>query len=237
MELSCIILDDEPLAVELIEAYVRRTPFLTLKGAFTDTAAALATLEKEEVDLIFLDIQMPEFNGLEFSRLLKDKVRVIFITAFEQYAIEGFRVDALDYLLKPVSYSEFLRAAHKALKWKEAQEAVATGQDTMDSVFVRSGNRLVRVFLSQILYIEGMQDYVKIHLEGQSQPVVALMTMKDLEDMLTLPFMRIHRSYIINLEKVVAIERNRVFIGDTYVSVSESYKEQFLEQINRRMIK
>ena len=239
MNLNCLIVDDEPLAVELLEAYVKRTPFLELKGAFTNAFDALALLEKETLDLLFLDIQMPELNGLELSRLVGTQVKVIFTTAFEQYAVEGFKVDALDYLLKPISYPEFLRAAHKALRWKETAEAASSLEvrEIADALFVRSGNKFVKVQLSHILYIEGMQDYVKIYLDDNSQPVVTLNTMKDFEESLSFPFLRIHRSYIINFDKVTMVERNRVFLGGTYVSVSDTYKEQFLEQINRKTLK
>lgn len=239
MNLNCLIVDDEPLAVELLEAYVKRTPFLELKGAFTNAFDALALLEKETLDLLFLDIQMPELNGLELSRLVGTQVKVIFTTAFEQYAVEGFKVDALDYLLKPISYPEFLRAAHKALRWKEMAETASSLEvrEIADALFVRSGNKFVKVQLSHILYIEGMQDYVKIYLDDNSQPVVTLNTMKDFEESLSFPFLRIHRSYIINFDKVTMVERNRVFLGGTYVSVSDTYKEQFLEQINRKTLK
>ena len=236
MDLNCMIIDDEPLAVELLESYVRRTPFLALKGAFTSAFEALGVLEKGPVDLVFLDIQMPELNGLEFSRLIGERAKVIFTTAFEQYAVEGFKVDALDYLLKPISYPEFLKAAHKALRWKELN-ASPSEREAADALFVRSGNRLVKVQLSSILYIEGMQDYVKIHLDNSPQPVVALVTMKDFEGMLSSPFIRIHRSYIINLDKVTMVERNRVFLGSDWLSVSDSYKEQFLQEINRKTLK
>ena len=202
MNLNCLIVDDEPLAVELLEAYVKRTPFLELKGAFTNAFDALALLEKETLDLLFLDIQMPELNGLELSRLVGTQVKVIFTTAFEQYAVEGFKVDALDYLLKPISYPEFLRAAHKALRWKEMAEAASSLEvrEIADALFVRSGNKFVKVQLSHILYIEGMQDYVKIYLDDNSQPVVTLNSMKDFEESLSFPFLRIHRSYIINFD-------------------------------------
>lgn len=235
--LSCLVVDDEPLALELMEAYVKRTPFLELKGSFSNALETLTTLEKEPVDLVFLDIQMPDLSGLELSRFISDEVKIIFTTAFEQYALEGFKVDALDYLLKPISYPEFLRAAQKALHWKEMQSAALASRKEDEDIFIRTGSKLVRIHLPDILYIEGMQDYVKIYLSGQSAPVVALFNMKSFEEMLSLPFMRIHRSYIINLDKVTMVERNRVFVGDTYVSVSDSYREQFLEQINRRILK
>lgn len=237
MMLSCLVLDDEPLALELVEAYVKRTPFLELKGVCSNAVDALAVLEKEDIDLVFLDIQMPELNGLELSRMVGDEVGVVFTTAFEQYAVEGFKVDAIDYLLKPISYPEFLRAVQKALRWKELQSSASPECEENDDIFIRSGSKLIRVHLPDVFYIEGMQDYVKIYLAGQPAPVVALLSMKSFEEMLSLPFIRIHRSYIVNLDKVTMIERNRVFIGESYVSVSDTYREQFLEQINRRTMK
>lgn len=154
--LTCLVVDDEPLALELMEAYVKRTPFLELKGSCSNALEALAILQKDPVDLLFLDIQMPELNGLELSRLVGDKVKIIFTTAFEQYALEGFKVDALDYLLKPISYPEFLRAAQKALHWKEMQSAASASRKEDEDIFIRSGSKLVRIHLPDILYIEGM---------------------------------------------------------------------------------
>ena len=239
MTIRCAIIDDEPLALGLLASYVKKTPSLELCGTYSSAIQAMEMLPNNPVDLLFLDIQMPELNGLEFSKMVPEKTRIVFTTAFEQYAVEGFKVDALDYLLKPISYPEFLRAAHKALRWKEMAEAASSLEvrEIADALFVRSGNKFVKVQLSHILYIEGMQDYVKIYLDDNSQPVVTLNTMKDFEESLSFPFLRIHRSYIINFDKVTMVERNRVFLGGTYVSVSDTYKEQFLEQINRKTLK
>lgn len=237
MILNCLIVDDEPLALELIKSYVGRTPFLNLQAACTNAVEALECLDKGNIDLIFLDIQMPELNGLELSRLIGNRTKIIFTTAFEQYAVEGFKVDAVDYLLKPVNYPEFLRAAQKALHRIEQENASPAPSDDKNHLFVRSGSKLVRLTLSDILYIEGMQDYVKIHLASQSAPVVTPLSMKNFEGTLPLPFLRIHRSYIVNLDKITMIERNRVFIGTTDLSVSESYRDAFLEQIDNRTMK
>lgn len=234
-----MIVDDEPLALDLLEAYVKRTPFLCLRGRCGSALEVLQVLKEQAVDLIFLDIQMPELTGLELSRIINNQIKIIFTTAFEQYALEGFRVDALDYLLKPVSYPEFLKAAHKALQWFEMK---SSGQPLLkeekDSIFVKSDYKLLKIELHQICYIEGLKDYVKIYLENSAHPVVSLISMKSLEEALpSVSFIRVHRSYIVNLGKVSVIERNRIVFGKTYIPVSDSYREKFLELINKKTIK
>lgn len=226
MTLNCLIVDDEPLALELLESYVSRTPFLHLVDRCDSAIKALSVVEETPVDLIFLDIQMPELNGLELSRLVGNKVKIIFTTAFEQYAIEGFRVDALDYLLKPFNYSEFLRAATKALRTHPAPE----------SIFVKSDYKLVQVQLKDILYIEGLKDYIRIQTED-GQGILTLMSMKSIEDFLPADtFVRVHRSYIINMNKIKTIERNRIIFGKVYIPISDSYKDRFTELLNKRAI-
>lgn len=238
MELNCLLVDDEPLALDLLENYVRRTSFLSLAGRCGNAIEALQFLREKAVDLVFSDIQMPELNGLELSKILDPGVKVIFTTAFEQYALEGFRVDALDYLLKPVSYPEFLKAANKAWEWFEMKQAGKNVKHNTDSIFVKSDYKLVKIELQQICYIEGLKDYVKIYREGVAQPVVSLISMKSLEEMLPgETFIRVHRSYIVNLEKVNLIERNRIIFGKTYIPVSDSYKEKFQDFLNRKTIR
>lgn len=241
MELNCLIVDDEPLALDLLEVYVKRTPFLHLQGRCGSAVEVLQVLGEVEADLIFLDIQMPELTGLELSRMIGDQVKIIFTTAFEQYALEGFRVDALDYLLKPVSYPEFLKSANKALRWFEMRkEPVESSeiQQEEQSIFVKSDYKLLKIELPKICYIEGLKDYVKIYLEDTSHPVVSLISMKALEEMLPPAlFIRVHRSYIVNLNKISVVERNRIVFGKNYIPVSDSYKDKFLEFINRKMIK
>lgn len=238
MELNCLIVDDEPLALDLLEAYVKRTPFLNLKGKCSNALEVLQVLKEQEVDLIFLDIQMPELSGLELSRLIDNRIKIIFTTAFEQYALEGFKVDALDYLLKPISYPEFIKATNKALQWFEmsrntSSKTVVEGDD----IFVKSDYKLVKLQLHKIQYIEGLKDYVKIYVDDRPQPVVALLSMKMFEEMLPSTFIRVHRSFIVNLDKITVIERNRIVFGKTYIPVSDSYKDKFLEFINRRTLK
>ena len=194
-------------------------------------------LREEAVDLIFLDIQMPELNGLELSRGLDKQIKVIFTTAFEQYALEGFRVDALDYLLKPVSYPEFLKAANKALNWFEKTRETQGDSLEEDCIFVKSDYKLVKVELAKICYIEGLKDYVKIYLEGVTSPIVSLISMKSLEEMLPASFCRVHRSFIVNLNRITVIERNRIVFGKTYIPIADSSKDKFMEFLNKRTIK
>lgn len=238
MELNCLIVDDEPLALDLLEAYVKRTPFLNLKGKCSNALEVLQVLKEQEVDLLFLDIQMPELSGLELSRLIDNRIKIIFTTAFEQYALEGFKVDALDYLLKPISYPEFLKATNKALQWFEMSRNTSSKiVEEGDDIFVKSDYKLVKLQLHKIQYIEGLKDYVKIYVDDRPQPVVALLSMKMFEEMLPSSFIRVHRSFIVNLDKITVIERNRIVFGKTYIPVSDSYKDKFLEFINRRMLK
>ena len=237
MEINCLIVDDEPLALDLLEAYVDRTPFLRLAGRCGSALEVLQLLKVKEVQLIFLDIQMPELSGMELSKIIGPEVKIIFTTAFEQYALEGFRVNALDYLLKPISYPEFLKAAHKALQWFEMSSAPSSCKEK-DTIFVKSDYKLLRIELGEICYIEGLKDYVKIYLEDTPHPVVSLISMKSLEDMLPADsFIRVHRSYIVNLNKITMIERNRIVFGKTYIPVSDSCKDKFTDFINRKTIK
>lgn len=238
MELNCLIVDDEPLALDLLEAYVKRTPFLNLKGKCSNALEVLQVLKEQEVDLLFLDIQMPELSGLELSRHIDNRIKIIFTTAFEQYALEGFKVDALDYLLKPISYPEFLKATNKALQWFEMSRNTSSKiVEEGDDIFVKSDYKLVKLQLHKIQYIEGLKDYVKIYVDDRPQPVVALLSMKMFEEMLPSSFIRVHRSFIVNLDKITVIERNRIVFGKTYIPVSDSYKDKFLEFINRRTLK
>ena len=237
MKLTCAIIDDEPLAISLLESYVNKTPFLELAGKYNSAVNALPILTKEPVDLLFLDIQMPELNGLELSRLVGNKVKIIFTTAFEQYALEGFRVDALDYLLKPFNYTEFLRAATKALRWIEMSRAENVSANVPDSIFVKSDYKLIQILLKDILYIEGLKDYIRIQTEDKEGGILTLMSMKSIEDHLPGDiFIRVHRSYIVNINKIKTIERNRIVFGKLYIPISDSYKERFMELLDKRAI-
>jgi two-component system, LytTR family, response regulator len=234
MTLHCLIVDDEPLALDLLEGYVNKTPSLVLAGRCNSAFQALEMVDKMEIELIFLDIQMPGLSGLEFSRSLQKGPKVIFTTAFEQFALEGFKVEALDYLLKPVSYPEFLNTVNKAKRWFELIEQTIV-PETRNSIFVKTDYKLVQIELNSIQYIEGLKDYVKIYQENVEKPVLTLMSLKSLEE--NLPdrtFMRVHRSFIVNLEKIRTIERNRIILGNNYIPISENYKEKFQRFINER---
>ena len=231
MILRCAIVDDEPLALGLLESYVNKTPFLQLTGKYSSAVQAMKELPGEEVDLLFLDIQMPELNGLEFSQMVDSRTRIVFTTAFGQYAIDGYRVNALDYLLKPISYVDFLQAANKALQWFELVQK----PEEIDSIFVKSDYKLVQIELDNILYVEGLKDYVKIYEEGNQRPILSLMSMKAMEELLPASrFMRVHRSYIVQKSKIRIIDRGRIIFGKTSIPVSESYKAAFQEYLDRR---
>lgn len=236
--LSALIVDDEPLALDLMERYVQRTPFLRLAAKCSGGAQALQALAGGGIDVAFLDIQMPGISGLELSRLVGERTRVVFTTAFQQYALEGFRADAVDYLLKPIDYNEFLRAANKVLKWFSRGEAPAGAPSAAQErthLLVRSDYRQRRIRISEILYIEGLKDYVKIYLAGEDRPVITQTSLKSLEQ--TLPsgqFMRIHRSYIVRLDAVSLIERGRVVFGKTYIPISDASREAFFRALEGR---
>lgn len=233
--INCLIVDDEPLALDLLESYVKKTPFLNLSGRCNNAIAAMDTIRGGGIDLLFLDIQMPELNGLELSKMIGEKPKVIFTTAFQQYALEGFKVNALDYLLKPISYQEFLQAANKAANWFDLVRSHHPGETSNDSIFVKTEYKLVQIFLRQILYVEGLKDYVKIYLENTHEPILSLMSMKTVEERLPVgKFMRVHRSFIVQLDKIKTIERNRIVFGKTYIPISDSYKDQFAEFLNKR---
>ncbi|SDJ84159.1 DNA-binding response regulator, LytR/AlgR family [Catalinimonas alkaloidigena] len=236
MKIRCLIVDDEPLARDLLEGYVRKTPFLELVGKCRSAVEALHVMEEQAVDLLFLDIQMPELTGMEFSKTLGKQVRVIFTTAFDQYALEGFKVSALDYLLKPFSYGDFLRAAHKAKEWFELVQSPAAPNpprtEDKERLLVRSEYKQIPVVLQDVLYFEGLKDYIKIFQEGETKPILTLMTIKSLEEQLPPDrFMRVHRSYIINLKKIASVERSFVTIGHRAVPIADKYKDQFQEYL------
>ena len=234
MNLTCAIVDDEPLALDLLESYVNKTPFLTLKGKYSSAVQAMKELPDKQVDLLFLDIQMPELNGLEFSKMIDTHTRIVFSTAFEQYAIDGYKVNALDYLLKPISYVDFLQAANKAVQWFELLQQP---KEEIESIFVKSDYKLVQIELDKILYVEGLKDYVKIYVENEPHPILSLMSLKSLEDVLPSDrFIRVHRSFIVQTDKIKIIERNRIVFGKQYIPISDSYKSNFQAMINQRSI-
>jgi DNA-binding LytR/AlgR family response regulator len=232
MIISCVIIDDEPLAAGLLESYVKKTPYLSLKGTYNSAIQAMKDLRENPVQLLFLDIQMPELSGIEFAKILPKESKIIFSTAFPQYAIEGYKVNALDYLLKPISYDDFLKSTDKALEWF----SVSMRQDIYRRdrfMLVKSDYKLQRVALDDILYIEGLKDYVRFYLKG-GEKVMSLMSMKKLDEYLPKPeFLRTHRSFIVHMTEAPLIDRFRIVFDDVYIPISENYKEevqQYLDQ-------
>ncbi|MBQ9174160.1 MAG: response regulator transcription factor [Bacteroidales bacterium] len=244
-KLTCIVVDDEPLAVKMLENFVSRTPDLQLLASFNDPIEALGAIKEKEPDIAFLDIQMPDLSGMELSRMLPEDTRVIFTTAFQQYALEGYEVDALDYLLKPIRYPKFLQSVEKAKAWFSMKEAASSRQSgaeeekAKDSIFIKADGEMHRVMLSDILFITGMKDYVMISLEGRKLPLVTHITMKAVEDMLPKDsFMRIHRSYIISLPKIESVSASMdVTIAGQLLHVGDSYREEFLRYLESNTLK
>lgn len=236
--IRCIAIDDEPLALKQMENYIEKTPFLELLGVFDNALLAIPFLQENEVDLMFLDINMPDINGMDFVKSLNNPPKVIFTTAYSEYAVEGFKVDAVDYLLKPLGYSDFLKAAEKALERINPELGEASEIKSDDRfLFIKSEYKIVRINLADIKYVEGMREYVRIHLDNQ-KPIMALMSMKKLEKFLPEnSFMRVHRSYIVNLKKVTTIERFRiVFDEKVFIPVSEQYKQKFQDFLNKNFL-
>lgn len=232
MILNCAIIDDEPLAAELLDSYAKKTPFLNVKGVFNSAVQAIKCVREEHIDLLFLDIQMPELSGLEFAKILPPETKVVFTTAFSQYAVESYKVNAIGYLVKPISYESFLETAQAALEYfQNQQRATLTTSDRY--FFVKSDYKLVKIKFDDLVYIEGLKDYVKFYVDNLEKPVTSLMNLKKVVEFLpSNEFMRIHRSYIVNLSKITGIERGRFMIGQTALPVSDSYKDvadQFID--------
>ena len=231
MTINCAIIDDEPLAAGLLESYVAKTPYLNLTGTYNSAITAMRDLRDNPVPLLFLDIQMPELSGVEFAKILPKDTKIIFTTAFPQYALEGYKVNALDYLLKPISYEDFLRATEKAQDWYNVlQKREAYNDDRI--MFIKSEYKLLRVCLDDILYVEGLKDYVRICLKN-GEKIMSLMSMKKLEDYLPRPeFLRTHRSYIVHMPEVRSIDRFRIVFGDIFIPISDNYKEEVQQYLD-----
>ena len=231
MTINCAIIDDEPVAAGLLESYVAKTPYLNLTGTYNSAITAMRDLRDNPVPLLFLDIQMPELSGVEFAKILPKDTKIIFTTAFPQYALEGYKVNALDYLLKPISYEDFLRATEKAQDWFNIlQKREAYNDDRI--MFIKSEYKLLRVNLDDILYVEGLKDYVRICLKN-GEKIMSLMSMKKLEDYLPRPeFLRTHRSYIVHMPEVRSIDRFRIVFGDIFIPISDNYKEEVQQYLD-----
>ena len=230
MNITCIIVDDEPLAVKLLESFVAKTPQLQLLHSFTDSVEALSWLRDHPVQLAFMDIQMPDMNGMELSHMLPGDTKIIITTAFKEYAFESYEVSAIDFLLKPIRYNKFIAAVEKAERLIGLEcrtESVESAPKT--TLFLRVDGELRQVNFDNILFVEGMKDYVRFHVEGERLPLTTHMTMKAVEDALpTDAFMRINRSYIVRLDKIRTVDRNLcVYIGDEIIRVTDAYREAF----------
>lgn len=234
MPLSCIIVDDEPLAVKLLESFVAKTPDLELLGSFTDSVEAINAIKERQPNLLFLDIQMPDLNGMELAHMLPAATKVIFTTAFKEYAFESYEVSALDFLLKPIRYNKFIVAVDKAREWFERKDVRGDG----GTLFLKVDGEYRQIALSKILYVSGMKDYVMFYLDGERKPLITHLTMKSVEEMLPpQQFMRVHRSYIVALDKIRSVDRNDcIYIGDEIIRVTEAFRENFLNYLQSKFI-
>ncbi len=236
--IKVVAIDDEPLALQLVKGYIGKTPFLELAGSFDNPVDAVVFIKSSDVDLVLLDIQMPDITGTELARVISGGPKIIFTTAYEKYALEGFRLDAVDYLLKPFSYAEFLKAVQKAQKLIGLETKQLPSLEVKnDFLFIKSEYKIRRINFSEINYIEGLRDYVKIFLTEEKKPVLSLSTLKALEARLPGDrFMRVHRSFIVSLEKVKVIDRNRIVFGEVRIPVTDQYKDNFQKFLDGNFI-
>ncbi|HBF88530.1 MAG TPA: DNA-binding response regulator [Bacteroidales bacterium] len=233
-----IAIDDEPLALQLVEEYIKKTPFLNFQGTFDNPLSAMEFIDQSTVDLIFLDIKMPDLSGTEFARTLDNATKIVFTTAFDSYAIEGFKLHAVDYLLKPFEYDEFLIAAKKAKKIIDLENKVGNEIEAdADFIFLKSDYKIKRINLNDITYIEGLKDYIKVYVKNDNKPILSISSMKAIEQKLSeTKFMRVHRSFIVNLDSVKIIDRSRIVIGNIYIPISEQYKDKFLAFLSKNTL-
>ena len=236
--ITVIAIYDEPLALQLVSGYIEKTPGLKLAGKFDNPLDASEFLANNQVDLIFVDIQMPDLSGIDFTRIIEKGPKVIFTTAFEKYALEGYKLEVVDYLLKPFSYEEFLASVQKALKLIRLEQGSLQKVEANDEfLFLKSDYKIKRINFNDILYIEGLKDYVKVYVQNIPKPVLSISTLKLIESKLPESrFMRVHRSFIVNLGKIDTIERSRIVFGKTYIPVSDQYKEKFQEFLDRNFL-
>ena len=242
MMIRCLAIDDEPLALQQIVAYISKVPFLQLAAQCQSALEARAFLEHDTADAIFCDINMPDLNGMDFVKSLAAPPLVVFTTAYSEYAVEGFRVNAVDYLLKPFGLQDFQRAANR-LKERLENNALAVSSPSVagfpadNTLFLKTDYRIVKVSIPDIRYVEGMSEYLKVWVEGEAKPIISLLSMKKMEERLPGNFMRIHRSYIINLDKIREVNKNRVIMdADTYLPVGDMYKEAFLDYLDTKFL-
>lgn len=236
--IKCLVIDDEPLALQQLASYVEKIPYFTLVAQCHGAVEAREIIDMERVDAIFVDINMPDINGMDFVKQLSAPPIVVFTTAYSEYAVDGYKVDAVDYLLKPFGLDDFKRAAAKVKKRYELENNAAAQQpaDDDDSIFLKTEHRVIRANIADIRYVEGMSEYLKIYIEGQ-RPIMMLLSMKKLEERLPSYFMRIHRSYIVNMKKVSEVSKSRVAIdADTVLPVGDIYKEALMQYLSDRSL-
>ncbi len=236
--IKCIAIDDEPLALRQIADYIRKTPFLELVGECESAIQAIGLLENTEVDLMFVDVNLPDLSGIDFVKTLENPPKIVFVTAYSEYAFEGFKVNALDYLQKPIGYNDFLKSANKVKSWFDLNSTKPDEvKSNHDFLFIKSEYKILRINFDDIKYIEGMNEYIKIHLIN-SKPAMTLLSMKSIEEQLPADrFMRVHRSYIVNLTRISVIERSRIiFDGNVYIPISEQYKDKFQSYLDKNFL-
>lgn len=238
MVINTIAIDDEPLALELVAGYIGKTSGLKLAGKFDNPLEASDFISANAVDLIFLDIRMPDLSGVEFARIMEKGPKIIFTTAYEKYALQGYKLDAVDYLMKPFSYEEFLAAVNKARRLLILeQQAVSALEANSQFLFLKSDYKIRRINFNDILFIEGLKDYVKVFIHNNPKPVLSLTSLKLLETKLPQEkFMRVHRSFIVNLDRIDTIERGRIVFGKDYIPVGDQYKDKFQKFLDKNFL-
>ena len=238
--IRCMAIDDEPLALQQIVAYIGKVPFLELAAQCQSALEAKAFLEQNTVDAIFCDINMPDLNGMDFVKSLAVPPLIVFTTAYSEYAVEGFRVNAVDYLLKPFGLQDFQRAANRLKERLESSVAdthSVVGDSVADTLFLKTEYRIVKVNISDIRYVEAMSEYLKVYLQGEAKPIVTLLSLKKMEERLPDNFMRIHRSYIVNLNMIQEVNKNRIIMdADTYLPIGDLYKDTFQQYLDRKFL-
>ena len=234
--LTCMIVDDEPLAVRLLESYVEKTPDLQLLASYTDSITAINAVKEQKPDLLFLDIQMPNIDGMELAHSLPAETRVVFTTAFKEYAFESYEVNALDFLLKPIRYNKFLGSIEKARKLYDTQQTAVQPKQQPNTLFIRVDGEWRNIAVEQITYVSGMKDYVLFYLDGEKKPLITHLTMKAVEEMLPSDnFLRVHRSYIIAVDKIQKVDRNDcIYIGEEIIHIPDGYLQTFRNFLETR---
>jgi len=235
--MTCLIIDDEPLAIELLEDFVSKIPFLKLEKSCSNAFEAMEKIQSKKIDLIFTDIEMPDFTGIEFIKSLEHKPLVIFTTAYSHYAVEGFNLNAIDYLVKPIPFHRFIKAVNRAQEihsLKTEQESTnlveTSSTSKTDFIFVKSEYENLKINLDSIKYIEGLKDYIKIYT-NKPKPILTLSSLKAFEDKLPSNFIRVHRSFIVSLNHIESVQRNRIVIDKNRIPIGQNYKDVFIKRI------